>query len=512
MAEEKLQMAPGEQVQVVQGAAEPAPGSVGLDTQLPGKATTVTGVADATGGIGKGNLIVPDIDQQLFDFSGDDTPLMNLMLKAKKVKVSSPVVEHYMIDEPRSSVFTSAVYTGNKSMQAKLAMAPEDQEVLRPHTTVLVKGVNGYDANGVETPGMELMLFVTGHDTTDNNPIVRAVNGPKTNTTDEYSTIPTIPAGTELVILSNALYETQKEVDPDLIVPQPTEIYLQKRGLNQVVSDYFEAQKKQIPFAQATIAEKAIKNFKVRGNRTLWAGRKGKISVDVPKMGKQYVYFTEGVRWMFKRELQHVGRWTFEKLIALAKMFYTGEDVPTGCIGLAGNNFLENIQSIDFKSHPEVTVTTKTTPLGWEVTNIHTVFGDLQFKREPTLDKLGWSNSCALIGEDRLVHYEYSAEHSFNDRVEGQEATRKGILVWDALALKGSCHIWIDGEGEATPGATSYVMWDKETAPTEGDLVDGTVYYLLQNCPGINATALAGEIWQYKDGKWSEFKGMVYAA
>jgi hypothetical protein len=146
------------------------------------------------------------------------------------------------------------------------------------------------------------------------------------------------------------------------------------------------------------------------------------------------------------------------------------------------------------------------------VTNIHTVFGDLQFKREPTLDKLGWSNSCALIGEDRLVHYEYSAEHSFNDRVEGQEATRKGILVWDALALKGSCHIWIDGEGEATPGATSYVMWDKETAPTEGDLVDGTVYYLLQNCPGINATALAGEIWQYKDGKWSEFKGMVYAA
>ncbi|MBQ2857943.1 MAG: hypothetical protein IJB60_09255 [Bacteroidaceae bacterium] len=511
MAEELMTKADGEQVQLVKGTDKPGPGSVGLETQLPGKSTTVSQVADSTGGIEAGNLIVPDIDDKLFEFNSDDTPLMNLMLKAKKVKVKSPVVMHYMIDEPRSSVFTTVAYTATKALQAVLTMAPEDQELLRPHTTLLVKGVNGYDANGVETPGQELMLFVTGHDTTTNNPVVRPVNGVKSNSSDEYSTMPNIPAGTELVILGNALYETQKEVDPDLIVPQPTEVYLQKRGLNQVVSDYFEAQAKQIPFSQAVIAEKAIKNFKVRGNRTLWAGRKGRLSVDVPKMGKQYIYFTEGVRWHFKRELQHVGKWTVEKFIALAKMFYTGEDVPKTGLILAGNNFLENIQNIDFSSHPEITINSKTSPIGWEVTNIHTVYGDFMIKREPTLDKLGWSNSAALIGEDRIVHYVYSAEHSFNDRVDGQEATRKGILTWDALALKGSCHIWIDGEGDAaTPGATSFIMWDSTEAPT--DMVDGAVYYLLQNCPGIDKTAVAGETWQYKGEKWSEYKGMIYAA
>ena len=512
MAEEKMQMASGEQMQVVQGAAEAAPGSVGLDTQLPGKATTVSQVAGATGGIGAGNLVVPDIDEQLFRFKSEETPLMSLMLKAKKVPVKSPVVKHYMLDEARASVTTIDAVAGN-AFQAKLPLAPEDQELLRPHTTILVKGVDGYDENGVLTPGQDLMLFVTGHDTTDNHPIVRAVNGTKASPTDEYSKVPAIPSGTECVILSNALHETQKEVDPDLIVPQGMDLYLQKRGLNQVVSDYFDAQKKQIPFNQAVIAEAAIHNFKVRGNRTLWGGRKGKISIDVPKMGKQDIYFTEGIKWQFKRVLQHRGEWTIKQLIALAKMFYTGEDVPSTALLLGGNNFVENIQTLDFKNYPNVIMSVKTNPVGWEVTNIHTIYGDIQIKREPALDKLGWSNSAALIGEDRLVHYTYASEHSFNDRVEGQEATRKGVLVWDGLGLKGSCHIWIDGEGQgANAGAIVYTTWDSEEAPKEAELVDGKVYYLLKDCPGINAKAVAGEMWQYKDGKFSEYNGVVYAS
>lgn len=513
MAKIKNATVDGEVMTTITGSDMPAPGSVGLDTQLPGKATTVSQVADTTGGIGAGNLITPDIDEQLFKFKSDETPLMSLMLKAKKVPVKSPVVMHYMIDEARASVTTNASVAGG-TMQAVLPLSAEDQELPRPHTTLLVKGVNGYDEKGVETPGQDLMLFVTGQDPTTNNPIVRPVNGTKAAATDEYSKMPAIPSGTEIVILSNALYETQKEVDPDLIVPQGMEVYLQKRGLNQIVSDYFESQAKQIPFNKALIAEAAIHNFKVRGNRTLWGGRKGKIAIDVPKMGKQFIYFTEGVKWQFKRIMQHRGEWTIKQLIALAKMFYTGSDVPTSALLLGGNNFVENIQTIDFTKHPNIQITTKTNPIGWEVTNIHTIYGDIQIKREPALDTLGWSNSAALIGEDRLVHYTYSAEHTFNDRVDGQEATRTGVLVWDGLGLKGACHIWIDGEGESTTStdAVVYTTWDSEAAPAGANLVDGNVYYLLQDCPGISAKAKAGEMWQYKNETWSEYKGVVYAA
>ena len=493
-----------ETVEMTNGTITPSVGATGLDAHAPGNPATVSALANASGGINAGNFVEVDIDEELSRFKSDDTPLMNLMLKAKKVKVESPEVQHYMIDEPRSFVTTNAVISANANVNSiSLPLSAEEASIPRPYGTLLCKGVDGYAEDGTTTtPGKDLMLFVTGHDASG-LPIVRAINGPKKTTTDEYCTIPAIPANTTCVILSNALYETQKEVDPDLIVPQAETIYLQKRGMNQVVSDYFDAQKKRIPFSKAILAEQAITNFKVRGNRTLWAGRKSKFKVNVPKMGIQSVYTTEGVRWQFKKELQHTGKWTIERLIALAKMFFTGEDVPKTSILLAGKNFLENIQCIDYSDHKEIQITTTVNPIGWKVTNIHTVFGDIELKHEPTLDRLGWSNSGALLAYDRLVHYQYTSEHSFSDRVEGEEATRTGIIVWDAIALKGSCHIWIDGEGETGGSGVVFTMWEESTTPT----TDG-VYYFLVDCAN---GAKSGEIWEKVGDAWKPFNGDVYA-
>lgn len=505
----------GENVNVGGQNPTPTPGTAGVKSQVGGAATTVSNVAGATGGIGPGNFVQSDLDQELFKFKSDDTPLMQLMLKAKKVKVNSPEVDHYMIDEPRSSVTSTTAVTEGTAQQFILPLLANDASIPRPYGTLLAKGVDGYAEDGkTKTPCKDLMLFVTGHDPATGNPIVRAVNGPKTNSTDEYCTTPAIPAGTVLIILSNALYETQKEVDPDLIVPQPTTVYLQKRGMNQIVSDYYEAQKKRIPFGKAVIAEAAITNFKVRGNRTLYAGRKGKIKVQTPKAGVQDIHFAEGVRYQVKKELQHVGKWTVEEVVALAKMVFTGEDVPKNVICLAGKNFLENIQCIDYSKHPEIQISTKTNPVGWTVTNFHTVFGDLEFKHDPTLDRLKWSNSAFIVAPDRLVHYQYSAEHTSRDRMEGEEATRESILVWDALALKGSCHVWINGEATTADGninteAVHYHLYEGTVAPSSP--AEGCVYYMLSDCPGISDDAIKGTLWQYKDSTWVEYAGDVMA-
>ena len=504
----------GETVNVGGSSPTTVPGTAGVQSQVPGQAGTVSNLAGSTGGIGAGNLVETDLDEELFKFKSDDTPLMQLMLKAKKVKVKSPIVEHFMIDEPRSSLQTTKQVEQTNNPQAILQLSANDQSIPRPYGTLLVKGVDGYLTDGkTKTPGKDLMLFVTGHDLSTGNPIVRAVNGPKQNPEDEYCGIPQIPAGTTLIILSNALYETQKKVDPDMFVPQATEIYLQKRGMNQIVSDYFDAQKKRIPFGKAIQAEAAITNFKVKGNRTLYSGRKGRIKVDTKEVGVQDIYFTEGVRYQVRKEIQHTGKWTIEEIIALCKMVFTGEDVPKSVICLSGKNFLENIQCIDYSKHPEIQISTKTNPVGWVVTNFHSVFGDLEFKHDPTLDRLKWSNSALVVSPERLVHYEYASEHKSSDRVEGEEATRETLVVWDALALKGSCHIWINGEGEyEDTGAVNYIMWDSAEAPESP--VDGAVYYLLSDCPGINAGAVSGQMWQANKGDlesftWSEYSGEV---
>lgn len=496
-------------------SAQPAPGSAGVATQVGGQPTTVSSVAGATGGIAPGNLVEVDIDQELYKFKSDDTPLMQLMLHAKKIKVSSPEVEHFMIDEPRSSMTTAQAVAAGTTPKFVLPVLAEDAQLAQPYGTLLVKGVDGYMEDGkTKTPGKDLMLFVTGHDDTTGNPIVRAVNGPKQQANDQFCTTPAIPAGTVLIILSNALYETQKEVNPDLIVPQSQIVYLQKRGMNQVVSDYFDAQKKRIPFSQSLIAEAAITNFKVRTNRTLYAGRKSKFTVTTDKVGVQNIYTTEGVRWQVKKEVKHSGKWTIEEFIGLAKFIFTGEDVPKSMICLCGKNFLENIQCIDFSKHPEIQINVKTNSLGWVITNIHTVFGDLEFKRDPTLDRLGYESSALVTNPERIVHYVYSAEHSSSDRVEGEEATRKSILAWDGMGLKGSCHYWINGEstdeGDSIDGERLHLhFYDGAEAPE--DPKEGCAYYLISDCPGISTEAVKGTVWQYKESKWVEYSGFILA-
>ena len=102
----------------------------------------------------------------------------------------------------------------------------------------------------------------------------------------------------------------------------------------------------------------------------------------------------------------------------------------------------------------------------------------------------------------------YSQEHKKNENVEGHEAKREATLVWDALGLKGSAHIWIDGEGEcAEEGATTFVMWDDAEAPEAP--ATGKVYVLLNDCPAISANAVSGSMWQYDGTAWKEYTGQL---
>lgn len=491
---------------------KPSPGQAGVETQLPGQPTTVSGVAEATGGVGGDGLVQPDIDEQITLIGTDEFVLDGLMRRAKrKVKVAGYEVDHYIIDEQKASVFTKEEYTGSNQKQGVIKLESEDQELFQEYGTILVKGVDGYDEKG-KTPiaGTDLMLYIVGKDSS-NDPICRAINGPKTNESDEYCNMPTIPQGTELVILSNALAETQKEVAPDIIIPTPKRVFLQKTAMNQIVSDYFDAQKKRIEFQQATIAEAALKQYRRKNNRTLWVGRKGKFRLDRGKMGIQYVYFTEGVRWQFKREWEHKGAWTFEDIIALAKMKFTGQDCSKEAMWLMGRDQLEQIQNIDFTKHKDISMTSKEV-WGFACTQLHTVFGDFYLKHEPTLDYIGYSNSGGIFDLNGLVRYYIKNEEKSREKIEGEEANRDAVISINALALKGYSHIWVNGDesNDGLTGVTIVVEWDNATdAPEEPKM--NQVFYLKQACTGINASSKAGEFWRWDGEAWVQYKGEIYA-
>lgn len=500
-----------EQVVVTPGAAPVAqPGTAGQETQLPGQATTVDGIG---GGVGDGldHLSQVDIDEGIVRFKSNVTPLMTLMMKSKNVPVTSPEVAHFMIDEARSTVTTTEQVEYNAHLQQfALPMGPADAPLCLLYKTLLCRGVDGYDETGqTKTPGMPLMLYIIGRNTDTGYPIVRAINGQRTSPTDDFCQVPLIPSGTVVDILSTALHETQREVEPSACQPVSKTLYLQKRAINLIWSDYYDSQKKIIDFSRSTIAEAALDEWKKEGNRTLWISRQAKFNVKDPKTGFQTVRTTEGVRWQFVRELIHTkGSWTYREFIALAKMFFCGDDTPEGAFCLCGKNFLENIQCIDFTEHPEIQIGIKHGSLGWDVHYIHTAFGDFEFTYEPTLDKIGYANSCGIFGINRLVHYQRTSEHKESERVEGHEADRESVIVWDAMGLKGACHIFVNGEGnKGNSSAIDFVYWNGAAAPEGEDLVKDRVYIIMQStCQLGGNSAKQGEYWQWDGMKWVQIK------
>lgn len=510
-------------------------GSAGLQTQMGGAPTTVSGVANASGGMGE--LVLPEVDKRIFMFERDKNALMQLMLMAKRVNVKSMEVKHYAIDQG-TPIVTVASVNGNI-----ITLVNADKGKVRAYDTLMVKGVKGYDyvtGTGNVKTRRPLQLFVKSVNNDDTITCV-ATNGVKQAATDQYGSLPTssspaasntnvIVAGTKLVRMANALYETQKWVDPNTVIPVPDDLYLQKRGMTNIVSKYLADQNMEIPYDEAVKAEAQLREFKAAGNRTLLISQQSKMLVRSSMGDDQWDYTTNGVRWQVKREIKHRGKWTAEDIFALVKMYYGGADRPKSGLWLVGENLGLNLQLIDWTGHPEVTMLPyKNETLGWEITRLHTLFGDLQIKIEETLNDCGYQNSGIILGEDRLVHYVRSGESNYTEDVLGEEATRNGVLESDALGLKGNCHVWVDGDDDdddTAPSADEFRLWSSTTAPTSNDLEDGVIY-VFANALTLTVTSGgstvqtvtvdAGEAYKYSAtansnaGGWKKFYGAVSA-
>lgn len=522
-------------------------GTAGLETHVGGAPTTVSGVQNASGGMGE--LVLPEVDKRIFMFERGNFGLMELMLMSKRVDVKSMEVKHYAIDQGTPIV---TVHTVNND--GTITLVNSDKGKVRAYDTLMVKGVKGYDyvtGTGNVLSRRPLQLFVKSVNNNDTITCV-ATNGVKQAATDQYGSLPTssspaanntnvITDGTKLVRMANALYETQKWVDPNTVIPVPDELYLQKRGMTSIVSKYLADQNMEIPYDEAVKAEAQLREFKAAGNRTLLISQQSKMLVRSSMGDDQWDYTTNGVRWQVKREVKHQGPWTFEDVITLIKTYYNGADKPKSGIWLVGENLGQALQLIDWTKHPEVKMEPYTNEtLGWKVTRLTCIFGDLQIKMEETLNDCGFANSGIIIGEDRLVHYVRRGESNYTEDVLGEEATRSGVLVSDALGLKGNCHIWVDGDDDdddTAPGADIFKLWSAldqngaPAAPTGNDLEDGVIYVfaygltLTVTHAGDNNTTVtdqtvtveSGEAYKYSasansnHGGWTKFYGAISA-
>ena len=483
-------------------------GNAGLATQLPAQATTVSNTGEAS------DILEVDVDDEITRVASDESVIDTIKRRVKRqVPVTGFEVDHYLIDEKRSKAYTNAEYRGINSTRAEIPFATTaERKIFQDYYTAICKGVSGYDPTGqIELPGVDLMLFIVGRNNTTEAPIAMAVNGPKLSAQDEYCVVPTIPIGTEVILLSSAAYETQKFIAPSTVVPVPERMYLQKQLCNSIVSDYFAAQKKRIPFNENQIAEAAVRQFRLESCRTAWVGQPGKFKVQAMDnaMGYQWDYFSKGIRWQFKRQYDLASKITFGDLINLSMVKFTGFNCSKKAIWLLGKQLLNDIQQIDLTLHKNVNFTGDTV-FGIECSSIHTVFGDIALVHDPTLDALGYSNCGGLIDESGLVRYYMKNEDAKTENVEGEEAKREVIMTIDCLCLKGYSHIWVNGAAETSsiPGATH--VTSGASLPSNPEINDVVVLTADVNHTVNGQQKLwfqAGSVVTYNGVTWVEYTG-----
>ena len=493
------------------GTPKAANGIGGLPTQGNGEATTVSNASE----LGT-NLIDADVDDQIIGIASDESVIDTIKRKIRRqVRVSSFEVDHYLIDDKRSKAYTNETYTGIKATRAEIPFSTTgERKIFQEYYTAICKGVNGYDPTGqIELHGVDLMLFFVGKNSTTEAPIAMAVNGPKVNATDDYCYVPTIPVGTEVILLSSAAYETQKFIAPSTIVPVPERMYLQKQLCNSIVSDYFAAQKKRIQFSEAQIAEAVLRQFRLESCRTAWVGQPGKFKVQAMDnaMGYQWDYFSKGIRWQFKRQYDLSSNITFADLINLSMVKFTGFNCTKKAIWLLGKQLLNDIQKIDLTLHKNISVTGDKV-FGIECTKIHTVFGDIDLIHDPTLDALGYAHCGGLIDENGLVRYYMKNEDAKTENVDGEEAKREVVMTIDCLCLKGYSHIWVNGAAVESdiPGASR--VTSSATLP-EAPGINDVVILTADVYHDVNGVSKkwygAGSVVAFNGNTWVEYTGEI---
>ncbi|MBR3976194.1 MAG: hypothetical protein IKJ95_00015 [Bacteroidaceae bacterium] len=493
------------------GTPKPSNGVGGIAAHGPGEATTVSNARE----LGS-EFIDTDVDDQIIGIASDESVIDTIKRKIRRqVRVSSFEVDHYLIDDKRSKAYTNETYTGINATRAEIPFSTTgERKIFQEYYTAICKGVNGYDATGqIELHGVDLMLFFVGKNSTTEAPIAMAVNGPKVNASDDYCVVPTIPAGTEIILLSSAAYETQKFIAPSTIVPVPERMYLQKQLCNSIVSDYFAAQKKRIEFSESQIAEAVLRQFRLESCRTAWVGQPGKFKVQAMDnaMGYQWDYFSKGIRWQFKRQYDLSSKITFADLINLSMVKFTGFNCTKRAIWLLGKQLLNDIQKIDLTLHKNISVKGDKV-FGIECTKIHTVFGDIDLIHDPTLDALGYAHCGGLIDENGLVRYYMKNEDAKTENVDGEEAKREVVMTIDCLCLKGYSHIWVNGSAAESdiPGASH--VTSAASLPADPNLND-VVVLTADVSHTVNGTSKlwfpAGSVVTYNGTAWVEYTGEI---
>lgn len=487
--------------QPLEGAVKDA---IDKGIEQPGAAATGSAITQA-------ELADNAVHNYVSEFQAHKYPLhTDFMRLANQVKVDTKEPEDFVISDAILEFKFKSTYDGSgKATEADIAgnLYANDKKLLAENWTLLLNGVEGYDENG-NPDGSPLMLIVIATNKSRSEIIVEACNGP-INNGEVY--VPSIPAGTEALIMAPALSESEVEVSPDAFYPQPEKCYLQKKVCAITYTEFFERINKKAQWRAQDIKNKTLDTFRKKCTRSMLIGAGTKRVKANDKTGNEYQYTQRGILRQLRLGFQIEDAWSVEHLVGIAKTYF-GKYATTNEVDIyTGPNAMERLANIDFSKHPEIQIQQSTNELNIGITKVITVFGTLNFKLEHALEDIKMSDYAIAFSmkESDRFYYEkgktITIDHEKGEGGETREAKSEYYIQDDCLQLKGYNSMLI-GPNVAKAGYRNIdsVVNTGTTFPESPK--EGDVFYLTAAADGK-----AIGLYQFEDGKWESFNGVLNA-
>lgn len=397
-----------------------------------GEGATVANTQDVSG-----NLMLDTIDEKVVKIRPYDAILDTIARQAKDVKtVNSQVVRHYAIDVLDVTAKVATAYTANAETQ--IALNADNNDLFANDQTILVKGVAGYEEDGVTVDGNDLMLYVVGKDA-NNKLLVKAVNGVKSGTT--LNTIPSIAENTELLRMGRAGSELQIQSDAHSGVPTDLPVFLQKFMIQIEESTLHKIRDKEVDWTFTDQEEEAVFEMRQTQNNSFWFGVRRLLKTKNSRSQNKVedVYFTGGIWNQAGKEFDFDssdGVITSGDIVSLMKHSFTGNSSGKRKIFLCGSDLLEAIEKVEY---------TKTVYLGGKAeaqgvvyNEIVSKFGTLLLAHDQSLDRAGKASAGFVLDPDLIRKYTIGWKtHTFDFKKSGEkDADGRSLIEICALALK----------------------------------------------------------------------------
>ena len=380
------------------------------------------------------SLLLNEIDQEIVRIRPMATPLDQISRYAGAKHAGSMFVDYYNVDTKPTSTLLSESYTEGDGVSPgggtpKVRLTTENDDIFDTSDTILVQGVQGYEADGTTPSESELVLYVTGRDVS-NGLMVMAVNGKTVNGVP--GCVPSLEEGVTLIRMGRAASELDVQSPQFEALPHKDSNYCQIFKMQVEQSQLQSLSNKEVPWTMTDQQEAAIYDMRLGMEKSFLFGVKHRLW-DPDK--KEHITFTGGIWRQAGKQFDYTDSgFTREKIIELMREAFTGNNGSKRKVLLGGSRLLGYLSSLDYDR--VVLSRESVSKWGIDFTQICSKFGTLYLMLSEVFDECGMSECGIVIDPDyiqKYVHIPFSTE-SLNLKGSGLRNT-EALVMTEASCL-----------------------------------------------------------------------------